>query len=68
MPVENIELILRGFLVVVSDMRSAQKSYFKSRDKKDLTRSIELEKQIDKFISEFNISEKQKPNHDNSKT
>jgi hypothetical protein len=49
----STELILRGFLEVVSQMRTAQKEYFRTRNKTALFNSINLEKQIDTFISEF---------------
>ena len=54
MPEETIELLLRGFLEVVSQMRSAQKKYFRTRDKDVLIKSKQLESQVDKFINDFN--------------
>lgn len=46
------------FVDLVENMRQAQKNYFKTRDKKQLTRSIILEELVDKEIEEF---KRQKP-------
>ena len=62
----STELILRGFLVVVSQMRSAQKEYFRSRDKTALINSKNLEKQVDDFIKDF--TDKSNYNNDVNKT
>jgi hypothetical protein len=54
MPEETIGLLLRGFLEVVSQMRSTQKEYFRTREKDVLIKSKQLESQVDKFINDFN--------------
>lgn len=54
---EQTLLTLIGFLDVVSQMRSAQKEYFRTRNNSALINSKNLEKQIDSFISNFNINE-----------
>lgn len=41
------------FVDLVENMRQAQKNYFKTRDKKQLTRSIILEDLVDKEIETF---------------
>lgn len=46
------------FVDLVENMRQAQKNYFKTRDKKQLTRSIILEDLVDKEIEAF---KRQKP-------
>lgn len=46
------------FVNLVENMRQAQKNYFKTRDKKQLTRSNILEDLVDKEIEEF---KRQKP-------
>ena len=51
---ETIELLLRGFFEVVSEMRTTQKEYFRNRDKNILIKSKQLESLVDKFISNFN--------------
>ena len=35
------------FAILVRDMRAAQKRYFETRDKADLSRATELEKKVD---------------------
>ena len=40
----------KEFFKLVIEMRNAQKSYFRTRDKGDLQRSKELEKQVDDEI------------------
>ena len=54
MPEETIVLLLRGFLEVVSQMRSVQKEYFRTRNKDVLIKSKQLESLVDKFITDFN--------------
>lgn len=39
------------FAILVRDMRAAQKHYFSTRDKADLSRAKELEKQVDDSLS-----------------
>jgi hypothetical protein len=65
MPEDTIVLLLRGFLEVVSQMRSTQKEYFRTREKDVLIKSKQLESQVDKFINDF-IS--QTLNTENGKT
>lgn len=40
----------RAFFDLVSEMRKAQKEYFKTRSSESLTRSKDLERQVDKEI------------------
>jgi phosphate uptake regulator len=40
----------KEFFKLVIEMRNAQRSYFRTRDKGDLQRSKELEKQVDDEI------------------
>ena len=50
----------RQFFDLVSEVRDAQKSYFKTRSKEDLQRSFTLEKQLDAEIERVkNILRKQ---------
>lgn len=44
----------RAFFDKVSEMREAQKEYFKTRNSAALTRSMALEKEIDDEISRVN--------------
>ena len=44
----------REFFDLVSDMRQAQKDYFKTRDKEVLVKSKELEKRVDDEIKRVN--------------
>lgn len=44
----------RAFLDLVSEMRKAQKEYFKTRSPESLTRSKNLERQVDKEIQRVN--------------
>lgn len=44
----------REFFDVVSQMREAQKSYFRTRSKSSLEKSKELEKQVDDEIKRVN--------------
>lgn len=44
----------KEFFDVVSQMREAQKSYFRTRSKSSLEKSKELEKQVDAEISKVN--------------
>lgn len=46
------------FVDLVENMRQAQKNYFKTRDKKQMTRAIILEDLVDKEIEAF---KRQKP-------
>ncbi|MCX6162226.1 MAG: hypothetical protein NTV87_12945 [Ignavibacteriae bacterium] len=62
---ETTVLLLHGFLAVVSEMRSTQKEYFRTREKDVLIKSKQLESQVDKFINDF-IS--QTLNTENGKT
>lgn len=39
-------------LDIVSKMRAAQKAYFKTRDRADLEASKDLERQVDKALTE----------------
>ena len=39
------------FAILVRDMRAAQKRYFETRDKADLSRAQELEKKVDDEIT-----------------
>ena len=39
------------FTILVRDMRAAQKRYFETRDKADLSRAQELEKKVDDEIT-----------------
>ena len=39
------------FAILVRDMRTAQKRYFETRDKADLSRAKELEKKVDDEIT-----------------
>ena len=39
------------FRELVHKMRKAQKQYFKSRDRRDLQKAKELEKEVDDFLS-----------------
>lgn len=39
------------FAILVRDMRAAQKRYFDTRDKADLSRAKELEKKVDNELS-----------------
>lgn len=41
------------FVDLVENMRQAQKNYFKTRDKKQMTRAIILEELVDKEIEVF---------------
>lgn len=38
------------FKKLVNEMRKVQKQYFKSRDRKDLQKAKELEKEVDDFL------------------
>lgn len=51
----------KQFFTIVSQMRQAQKDYFKTRDKEVLNKSIKLERQVDEEIDRVNkiISNKQ---------
>ena len=51
----------KQFFTIVSQMRQAQKDYFKTRDKEVLNKSIRLERQVDEEIDRVNkiISNKQ---------
>lgn len=44
----------RAFFDLVSEMRKAQKEYFKTRSPESLTRSKDLERQVDKEIQRAN--------------
>lgn len=44
----------RAFFDLVSEMRKAQKEYFKTRSSESLTRSKDLERQVDKEIQRVN--------------
>lgn len=44
----------RVFFDLVSEMRKAQKEYFKTRSSESLTRSKDLERQVDKEIQRAN--------------
>ncbi len=44
----------RAFFDLVSEMRKAQKEYFKTRSSESLTRSKDLERQVDKEIQRAN--------------
>lgn len=41
------------FKKMVSDMRKAQKQYFKSRDRRDLQKAKEAEKEVDDFLEKY---------------
>lgn len=41
------------FKKLVADMRSAQKQYFKTRDRKDLQKAKEREKEVDEFLAKY---------------
>lgn len=51
----------KQFFTIVSQMRQAQKDYFKTRDKEVLNKSIKLERQVDEEIDRVNkiLSNKQ---------
>lgn len=44
---------LEQFVAKVSEMRNAQKSYFRTRSQEFLNRSKSLEREIDKAIADF---------------
>lgn len=44
----------RAFFDLVIEMRKAQKEYFKTRSSESLTRSKDLERQVDKEIQRAN--------------
>lgn len=44
------------FVLLVSKMREAQKSYFRMRTSQDLQRSKQLERQVDTEVSKYTIS------------
>lgn len=44
----------KEFLVLVEKMRQSQKDYFKHRKMEDLDKSRQLERSVDKFITELN--------------
>lgn len=44
---------LEQFVAKVSEMRNAQKSYFRTRSAEFLNRSKSLEREIDKAIADF---------------
>ena len=44
---------MRDFIRLVSDMRSAQKEYFRTRDKAVLQNSKMLEKSVDAWLANF---------------
>lgn len=44
----------RAFFDLVSEMRKAQNEYFKTRSSESLTRSKDLERQVDKEIQRAN--------------
>ena len=44
---------LKEFIYLVRQMRSAQKQYFKTRNKDTLRESIGLEARVDSFIEEY---------------
>lgn len=43
----------KEFVSLVEKMRKAQKDYFKGRDRTDLDKSRQLERSVDKFITEL---------------
>lgn len=45
---------MKDFINLVAKMRAAQTYYFKTHDKNWLTKSIALEKEVDKKLLEFN--------------
>lgn len=47
------------FKKLVSDMRKAQKLYFKSRDRRDLQKAKEAEKEVDEFLNRYFREENQ---------
>lgn len=47
------------FKKLVSDMRKAQKLYFKSRDRRDLQKAKEVEKEVDEFLNRYFREENQ---------
>ena len=49
---------MEDLVKLVKEMREAQKEYFRTRDKSMLQRSKELEKAVDKYISEYNQPKK----------
>ena len=48
---ENMPEKISRFAILVRDMRAAQKRYFETRDKADLSRAKELEKKVDDEIT-----------------
>ncbi len=44
---------IEQFVAKVSEMRNAQKSYFRTRSAEFLNRSKSLEREVDKCIAEF---------------
>lgn len=45
---------IKAFVSLVEQMRTAQKDYFRNRQKIDLDKSRQLERSVDKFITELN--------------
>ncbi len=45
------------FIKLVAELRSAQKAYFKSRDKFYLIESKRIEKEVDSYIFSFNLGQ-----------
>lgn len=44
---------VKDFILLVEKMRTAQKDYFRNRQKIDLDKSRQLERSVDKFITEL---------------
>jgi len=49
----NIKAHFYSFLTIVKDMRELQKSYFRTRNKEILIKSIETEKRVDRIIESW---------------
>ena len=48
---------MKEFIELVREMRNAQREYFKTRDKKVLQRSKELERKVDSFLEQLVINQ-----------
>jgi len=49
---EELQTDIEKFISTVMDMRTAQKSYFKTREQKWLQASKQLERDVDKWIED----------------
>lgn len=55
------DMEITKFVDLVENMRQAQKNYFKTRDKKQMTRAIILEELVDKKIEAFKSQKPEPP-------